>query len=156
MCSTLDDAGYQLLDADTLDFLASVYGSPLPRDAPSKDPKDSRAKPSSSSSSSRRRPSSSSSSSRKGVKAKITPAGTTLLVRPAIGSSVMKAAANVSFPPPFIMGQSVVANHHDDADDDALEDAHAMVALLPTHMNAFSPPLIAVNGSVSVLGFLSK
>ncbi|XP_037803360.1 uncharacterized protein LOC119597798 isoform X1 [Penaeus monodon] len=154
VCSTLDDAGYQLLDADTLDFLASVYGSPLPRDAPSKDPKDSRAKPSSSSSSSRRRPSSS--SSRKGVKAKITPAGTTLLVRPAIGSSVMKAAANVSFPPPFIMGQSVVANHHDDADDDALEDAHAMVALLPTHMNAFSPPLIAVNGSVSVLGFLSN
>ncbi|XP_042879702.1 uncharacterized protein LOC122258057 [Penaeus japonicus] len=169
VCQTLDDAGYQVLDSDALDFLSSVYGSPLPRDAPSKDSKDSRTKLSSSSST-RRRPSSSSSSSRKGVKAKITPASTTLLAppppRPAIGSSVMKAAANVSFPPPFIMGQSVITNHHahddahddanDDANDEAGDDAHEMVALMPTHMNAFSPPVIAVNGSVSVLGFLSN
>ncbi|XP_071524338.1 uncharacterized protein [Panulirus ornatus] len=81
-------------------------------------------------------------------KTKITPAGTTLLRWPELGAPVMRAPDHEE-PPAFYIGQSVMSKHHP-AHNELDED---FVSLFPTHMNAFSPPYITVNGSLTLLGF---
>lgn len=163
VCSTLEDAGFKVLDDDFLSFLASRYGQPLSRDSPG--------------GSTRRKYQKTASSKRK----IITPASTTLLRRPEIGSSVVHFGDqdDDSFTHPsaqlISVGGSVVPSHfqiprhptrthswtNDDHNDDdnevenEVEDQQPRVTLLPTHVNAFSPSLISVNGSVTFLSFLN-
>ncbi|XP_068236161.1 uncharacterized protein [Palaemon carinicauda] len=147
VCSTLDEAGYTVLDDGDISSLTGTFGEFITEDKGSSKPRDS-AKPRISSSKPNllsfkpsRRPS------------KITPAGTSLLSSPEIGAPVMKMDNASFYQNPIIIGQSVVANHHPALNE--VDPQQPVLALMPTHMNAFSTPLITVNGSTTMLGFVA-
>lgn len=140
VCSTLENAGFNVIDEDgALSFLSTG----LNRDA--QDTRRKTPKPST-----KRKP--------------LTPASTTLLLRrPEIGSSVVSfgdAEDLFSHPgaQPLPVGGSVVPvqrSYDDHNDEDNEVEDQPRVTLLPTHVNAFSPSLISVNGSVTFLSFLN-
>ncbi|XP_066940369.1 uncharacterized protein [Macrobrachium rosenbergii] len=147
VCSTLDEAGYTVLDDGDVSSLTNTFGEFITKDSGSSKPRVT-AKPRISSSKptllsfkpSRRPP-------------KITPAGTSLLPSPEIGAPVMKMENASVYQNPIIIGQSVVANHHPALNE--VDPRQPVLALAPTHMNAFSTPLITVNGSTTMLGFVA-
>ncbi|KAK3871770.1 hypothetical protein Pcinc_023115 [Petrolisthes cinctipes] len=142
VCSTLENAGFEVLDEDgALSFLSTG----IDRNTP-----DSRRKTQKPGTTTKRKP--------------LTPASTTLLRRPEIGSSVVQFGDHDEmFTHPSIqplpVGGSVVPvyrSHDDDHNDEDNEvEDQPRVTLLPTHVNAFSPSLISVNGSVTFLSFLN-
>lgn len=134
VCSSLEDAGYLVLDSDEMDTITKHYGDVVSR-------KDSDA--------------SSSSKPSKSSKTKITPAGTTLLRRPVIGAPVVWTQDSDDDPPPLNVGQAVVLSSKLHPANNEVEDDGHMMTLYPTHMSAFSPPLITVNGSITFLGLMA-
>nr|XP_053630499.1 uncharacterized protein LOC128687193 isoform X1 [Cherax quadricarinatus] len=128
VCSSLEDAGYQILDSEDMDAVSKKFGDLAPKKhkgSVSKTSKPSKAK---------------------------TPAGTTLLRRPEIGAAVVWVQESDDDPPPLSVGQPVMSSgKHHPADNEV--ERENLVALFPTHMNAFSPPMITVNGSLTFLGF---
>ncbi|XP_045126713.1 uncharacterized protein LOC123513545 [Portunus trituberculatus] len=118
VCITLEDAGYTVLDSDTLSFLDTTYGASSNTDGYRKAHKH---------------------------KAKLTPASTTLLKRPEVGEAVMHADEDEEEAPRRLsIGQSAAPSRsrHDPKDNEVDDD----VTPLHTHLNAFSPSYIAVGG----------
>lgn len=149
------------MDSDVLDYLAKTYGSPISRE-------DSGA-------SSRRRKDPSKPSSKfstSSTKKFIVPASTSLLQRiPQVGEAVVRKSPSSPHdddedeqPKPILIGQSVVPPLQR-PDTNEVEDEwqprsssppHNFWMLVPTHATAFSPPLITVDGSVTVIGYLGE
>ena len=118
VCVTLEDAGYTVLDQDTLSVLDTMYGTSSNTDGYRKTHKQ---------------------------KPKLTPASTTLLKRPEVGEAVLHADDDDEERPSRLsIGQSAgpTRPRHDPKDNEVDDE----VTPLHTHLNAFSPSYIAVAG----------
>ncbi|XP_042221960.1 uncharacterized protein LOC121866384 isoform X2 [Homarus americanus] len=140
VCSSLEDAGYLVLDSDAVQAIVEMFGSLLPRED------------SSSSTSSTSSTSPSSAKPYKKTKTKTTPAGTYIWNNPKIGQSVVPPVEyedDDEESTSAYIGAPVVANHH------PAQNEVDGVLMFPTHMSAFSAPFVTVNGSITILGFLA-
>ncbi|KAG0727674.1 hypothetical protein GWK47_034150 [Chionoecetes opilio] len=129
VCTTLEDAGFKVLDSDVLTLLDTTFGT-------------------SSNTASYRK-------THKTHKPKLTPASTTILRRPEVGEAVMHAEDDDEDPPRKLsIGQSAVPSRyrHPPASDNEVEDD---LTPLHTHLNAYSPSYITVGGkTVTFLNLL--
>ncbi|CAL4245743.1 unnamed protein product, partial [Meganyctiphanes norvegica] len=166
VCERLDDAGYTIFNAQDTSEINSLFGKPLDKETISAFPtKDTTRTPAFPTKDTIRTPAfpkfpkpskssldSSEKSPSKQKKRPLTPASTTLIQRPVIGSPVMPVHS-VEVTAPLMVGSSVVP---------PLSPIHNLIPvnrqpkalnLVPTHMSAWSPSFITVNGSITFIDF---
>ncbi|XP_050717649.1 uncharacterized protein LOC126999284 isoform X2 [Eriocheir sinensis] len=122
VCTTLEDAGFKVLDSDALSFLDATFGTSSNTHAYRKT-----HKPAS--------------------KSKIiTPASTTLLRRPAIGEAVMHDEEEEESASRLSIGQSAVPRRGGENPSDNEVEGEDETTPLHTHLSAYSPSYITVGG----------
>ncbi|XP_063848789.1 uncharacterized protein LOC135093439 [Scylla paramamosain] len=130
VCTTLEDAGFTVLDSDTLTYLDATYGASSNTEGYRK--------------------------THKIHKPKLTPASTTLLKRPDVGEAVLHADEDEDDGPSRLsIGQPAgpSRSRHNPKDNEVDDD----LTPLHTHLNAFSPSYIAVGGrTITFLNLLQE
>ncbi|CAL4109564.1 unnamed protein product, partial [Meganyctiphanes norvegica] len=164
VCERLDDAGYTILNAQDVSTIASLFGKPLDKDTTPAFPKDTTPAFTGFPKPSTQTVGSADKSPSKNKKRPLTPASTTLIQRPVIGSPVMPPVHSANVIAPLRIGASVVpplSPIHNLIPAHPLAKVLSQVSpahshpnalnLVPTHMNAWSPQFITVDGSVNFI-----